>query len=581
MDQFFIALLNTGITAGYLILAVLLLRPILRKAPKYIRCILWGLVGLRLVLPFSLESVFSLIPNSQPIPPDILFSPKPAIHTGLSILNSTVNPILSDSMAPSPANSVNPMQILMAIGWNIWLLGVIVLVLYSVISYLLLKRKLREAVKETENICLCDRVSSPFLLGLFRPRIYLPSDIRPEDKAYVLAHEAAHIQRKDHWWKPLGFLLLTVYWWNPLIWLAYILLCRDIEFACDEKVIQTLGEDKKQPYSEALINCSVPKKMISACPVAFGEGGVKGRIKSVLHYKKPTFWVILVGVIVCIAVAVCFLTDPPGDSPAKSTEYRFQAKVIEIRDKSLLVEPIEGDISGASQVVVNLNDNDPDHYRLGCIVDVMYDGMVQELYPPIIPNASSIVNMDSFSSTIPEPAFTFSAKVSELHQDHIIVKYLTFPHHNLEYHDYRINTDPKNFSVGDEVEISYDGNVLEAEPYDILMTVYKIVISDNTDTPIPQVDLNNPLPLIIYGYMLGEHSWRFEFYENTTAAESAEQAIYGFHGLDTEDAKKKLAEYDLPDQDIPVIVINSLISSYLYEINDETVAEARRVLGLK
>lgn len=310
MENIFISLLNTSITAGYLVIAVMLLRPILQKAPKYIRCILWGLVGLRLILPFSFESVLSLIPSAEPIPPEIVNSPAPVIHSGISLLNSTVNPILSQSMAPAPGDSVNPMQFIMAVAWNVWLLGVIAMTVYSLVSFFLLKRKLREAVREENNVWLCDRVSSPFLLGLFRPRIYLPSDLVQEDKSYVLAHENAHIRRKDHWWKPLGFFLLTVYWFNPLIWIAYIFLCRDIEFACDEKVIKALGADCKQSYSEALINCSVPRKMISACPVAFGEDGVKGRIKSVLNYKKPAFWIVWTALILCIVVAVCFLTNP-------------------------------------------------------------------------------------------------------------------------------------------------------------------------------------------------------------------------------------------------------------------------------
>ncbi len=469
MDKLFIDLLNTSITAGYLVLVVLLLRPILKKAPKYIRCILWGLVGLRLVLPFSLESITSLIPNPEPIPPEIVTSPSPTIQTGIYAFNSVVNPVLSQSMAPAPGDSVNPMQVFMGIAWNVWLLGVVALALYSIISYLLLRQKLGEAVHEDGRVWLCDRVDTPFLLGLFRPRIYLPSSLNDTDKFYVLAHENAHIRRKDHWWKPIGFLLLTVYWFNPLMWVAYIFLCRDIEFACDERVMKELGESEKKPYSEALINCSVPKKMISACPVAFGEDGVKGRIKAVLNYKKPAFWIILTAILLCIVVAFCFLTNPPKDKPDTS-EYRFQAKVVEIREDSLLVEPIDRIecLSGADQVVVKLNGNDPEFYRLGCVVDILFDGVVQELYPPIVPNATSIVNMDMWSSTLPIADYSFQATVTEIHDDHIIVKYRTFPLHNLEYRFYRVNTDPTGISVGATVVISYDGRVTDAEPYPIL-----------------------------------------------------------------------------------------------------------------
>ena len=313
MEHIFIDLLNISITAGYLVLAILLLRPLLRKAPKFIRCVLWGLVGLRLAFPFSVESILSLIPSAETVPPGILYSSQPSIHSGIPLMNSVVNPILSESMAPTVGNSVNPMQVVMTVGSWVWIAGMVILLLYAGISYTRLRFKLREAVYEGENTWVCDHIDSAFLLGLFRPRIFLPSALNGQDKEYVIAHERAHLGRKDHWWKPFGFLLLTVYWFNPLMWVAYILLCRDIEFACDEKVIRQLGTDCKKSYSEALINCSVSKKSISACPVAFGEEGVPGRIRSILNYKKPAFWIILIAVILCIAVAVCFLTVPQKD----------------------------------------------------------------------------------------------------------------------------------------------------------------------------------------------------------------------------------------------------------------------------
>ena len=417
MENIFISLLNTSITAGYLVIAVMLLRPLLKKAPKYIRCILWGLVGLRLILPFSLESVLSLIPSAEPIPPEIVTSPAPTIHTGITFVNSTVNPIISQSMAPVPGDSVNPMQVVMAVAWNVWLLGVIAMVIYSLVSFFLLKRKLREAIKDSGDVWLCDRVSTPFLLGLFRPRIYLPSDLKEGDKTYVLAHENAHIRRKDHWWKPLGFLLLTVYWFNPLMWVAYIFLCRDIEFACDEKVIKELGTDCKCAYSEALIHCSVPRKMISACPVAFGEDGVKGRIKSVLNYKKPAFWIIVVGIIVCIAVAVCFLTNPPNkgqEIPEEPdvTDYHFRATVLEVYDNSLLVKPLdEVGIRIADKIIVSIPKDSTNSFAVDDWIQVHFDGMVQELYPPILPNVSTIWNLTPLQSTVSpsEEQFNFGA----------------------------------------------------------------------------------------------------------------------------------------------------------------------------
>lgn len=484
MENIFISLLNTSITAGYLVIAVMLLRPLLKKAPKYIRCILWGLVGLRLILPFSFESVLSLIPSAEPIPPEIVTSPAPVIHSGITFVNSAVNPVISQSMAPAPEASVNPMQIVMAVAWNVWLLGVVAMVLYSVISFVLLKRKLRESVQDGGNVWLCDRVSSPFLLGLFRPKIYLPSDLAEDSKVYVLAHENAHIRRKDHWWKPLGFLLLTVYWFNPLMWVAYIFLCRDIEFACDEKVIKELGTDCKCAYSEALINCSVPRRMISACPVAFGEDGVKGRIKSVLNYKKPAFWIILIALILCIVVAVCFLTNPPEDDQSgkiPANEYRFRATVVEIYEDSLLVEPLEKEeyFSGAKQVVIRLNGRSKDDYRLGCIVEVIYDSQIQESMPPVIPNASSILNLDMLSSHLPDPHYSFTATVTEVWDNCIIVKYQHFPLHNFEFTEYRVITDPTGYAVGDKVNISYDGKVLTTSSFPLTLgTVYSVELAE-------------------------------------------------------------------------------------------------------
>jgi len=329
MDAVFLKLLNMSITASWLCLAVLLVRLLLKKAPKALSCALWALVGLRLVLPFSLESVLSLVPSAEPLPEDMLLSPAPTINSGIPVINEVVNPVISGSLAPNPGDSVNPMQVITTVAGYLWVIGMVAMLLYTLISYLRVKGKVAEAALVEGNIYECDHIDTPFILGVIRPRIYLPSAMSEGDRAFVIAHEQAHLRRLDHVWKPLGFVLLTVYWFNPLLWLGYILLCRDIELACDEKVIKELGTDIKKQYSEALINCSVPRRAISACPLAFGEVGVKGRIKSVLNYKKPAFWIILVAVIALIVTGVCFLTDPPQklkDPPAGTegpTEHDF------------------------------------------------------------------------------------------------------------------------------------------------------------------------------------------------------------------------------------------------------------------
>lgn len=310
MDAVFLKILNMSITASWIALAVIAVRLLLKKAPKWITVLMWGLVGIRLICPFSLESIFSLIPSAETVPGDILYTNTPTIHSGVEAINSVVNPIILDSLAPAVGASVNPIQIIAFAASAIWIVGIVAMSIYTVVSYIRIQRKVKEAVPYQDNIRLCDHVDTPFILGVMRPKIYLPSAMSEQDMKYVIAHENTHLKRHDHWWKPLGFLLLTVYWFNPILWAAYVLLCRDIELACDEKVIQDMGAENKKPYSIALINCSVPRRMIAACPLAFGEVGVKERVKSVLNYRKPAFWIIAAAMIAGIVLAVCFLTNP-------------------------------------------------------------------------------------------------------------------------------------------------------------------------------------------------------------------------------------------------------------------------------
>lgn len=319
MQAVFLKLLNMSLTAGWLVLAVLLLRVLLKKAPKWIMCLLWGLVAVRLLCPVSLESGLSLIPSAEPVPSDILLSDAPAIDSGLPLLNQTVNPVISQSLAPAAGESVNPLQIGAFAASAVWLTGTAVMLLYALVSFLRLRKKVREGVPMKESVWLCDHVDTPFILGMVRPRIYLPSSLNPKDMEYVIAHEKAHLRRKDHLWKPVGFFLLAVYWFHPLMWVAYVLFCKDVELACDEKVLGQYGVEIKKPYAEALVNCSVPHTRLGACPLAFGEVGVKERVKGVLHYKKPAFWLVFVAVIACVITAVCLLTDPPAEGKLSDT----------------------------------------------------------------------------------------------------------------------------------------------------------------------------------------------------------------------------------------------------------------------
>ena len=294
MTELFLDVVNMSISAGWLVLAVLVLRLILKKTPKWVNVLLWGIVAVRLICPFSIESALSLIPSTETISPEIMMDWTPEISTGIAPLDRAVNPVISTSFAPNPGASANPLQILIPVAANLWLLGVLILLAYTVISYLTLRLKLRTAVILRDNIFQCETVSSPFVLGILNPRIYLPYAMDGKNQDHVVAHEQAHIRRKDHWWKPLGFLLLSIHWFNPLMWVAYILLCRDIELACDEKVIAELGNEQRADYSQALVACAVNRRMIAACPLAFGEVGVKERVKSIMNYRKPAFWIIVV-----------------------------------------------------------------------------------------------------------------------------------------------------------------------------------------------------------------------------------------------------------------------------------------------
>jgi len=273
-------------------------------------CLLWGMAGLRLVLPFSLRSIFSLVPSAQTLPQTIEYDAIPQINSGVPFVNDSVNPVLSEHFAATPQYSANPMQILLGIAGMIWTLGMFIMVLYLVTSYIVLRLKMNAATRLQDNIFQSEHVNSPFVMGIIKPRIYLPYDMDEATQNYVLAHEQAHIRRGDHITKPLAFLVLTLHWFNPFVWIAYILLCRDIEMACDQRVIKSLSMAGRKEYSRALVRGNSVRRTASACPLAFSEVGIKERIKSVLSYKKPALWVIIAAAVMCVVTAVCFLTDP-------------------------------------------------------------------------------------------------------------------------------------------------------------------------------------------------------------------------------------------------------------------------------
>ncbi len=355
MEMIFLNVFNRSLAAGWLILAVIVVRLLLKKAPRRLSCVLWAVVAVRLLCPFFPVSSFSLIPSGETISAEVVrFAPAPAVDSGIPVLNEALNPIIGERFAPAPGTSVNPLYIWTAIAGIVWLVGVAVMVGYALLSSLRMRSVVREAVPlgmcgesyetgevgmcaephgarplETgaalpDNVWLCDAVRSPFILGIVRPKIYLPSGITREQMLCILAHEQAHVERLDHCLKPFGWLLLSVYWFHPLVWIAYMLFCRDLELACDEKVVGGMDLDGRKSYSHALLACSLQRKMIFSYPLAFGEIGVRERVKGILHYRKPAGWIAAVAVLACAAVAVCFLTDPKEKADDSKIRYLDQ-----------------------------------------------------------------------------------------------------------------------------------------------------------------------------------------------------------------------------------------------------------------
>lgn len=313
MDDVFLKLVNLSISASWLILAVLVLRVVLKKAPKWVMPLLWGVVALRLVCLFSIESALSLIPSTETIPSEIVTETREPVLYEQATLDIVTNPTLPSAAEVPVGVSRQQAQVDFNIYSILWLAGMSALLVHALVSAGKLKRKLATAILLRDNIYESEFVDSPFVFGVVKPNIYLPMHMDEGTAAYVIAHEHAHLARRDHWWKVLGYLVLALHWFNPLVWVAYILFCRDIELACDEKVVRGLDGAARADYSQALLSCAAPKRAVAACPLAFGEGNIKTRVKSALHYKKPAFWVAAAAVLAVVIVAVCFLTNPRSE----------------------------------------------------------------------------------------------------------------------------------------------------------------------------------------------------------------------------------------------------------------------------
>ena len=319
MAEGFLTLVNRGLSAGWLVLAVIAARFLLKKAPRWAVCALWGLVALRLLCPFSPESPLNLIPDAQPVSPEAVWNTVPAVEMAPDATEAPVSPVLEAVLPDGLPVSPTPAQEIVAAASILWCAGLAGMALYTLVSYRRLSRRVKGAVRIDGNLYQGAAIPTPFVLGVLRPRIYLPNALSREDMPYVIAHERAHIRRRDPLWKALGFGLLCIYWFQPLLWLGYALFCRDMELACDEKVASALSPSHRANYSQALLNCSVGRRFLAACPVAFGEVGVKERVKRVLSFRRPTLRAVLAAVLICAVIAVCFLTNPVTPEPPKVT----------------------------------------------------------------------------------------------------------------------------------------------------------------------------------------------------------------------------------------------------------------------
>ena len=521
MNELFLKIINMSISASWLILAVLILRLVLKKAPKWVNVLLWGIVAVRLICPFSFESALSLIPSAETFPEKIISGPSFDVQTGITPIDNRINDYLGDRYFEGvtvPTNNGNSIMTILTI---VWIIGILLFVAYTVISYWRLHREIDTAVRYKDNIFQSENVSSPFVLGLIKPRIYLPFKLDGQNLEHVVAHEKAHIHRKDHWWKPLGFLLLTIHWFNPLMWLAYVLLCRDIELACDEKVIKELDNEQRADYTQALVACSVNRRMIAACPLAFGEVGVKERVKSVMNYKKPAFWVIILAVIACVIVAVCFLTNPKQDSytlrivvPAGSQE-EFVYSHEEVSTIKNSIKIWSGDGLGDTEVLLSpVNKTTETGYTATYLtpgMPVEFDAE-KDTWFKVGVNMQNPTDEDIFvyvevenvavriSAESTPDRMHFEAEILEIYDGHYLVKPVEGSW-ELNSAD-RIEVPIRNAhpspepEIGDVIEIEYSGEILETYPARITEVIsIRVVKEAETWALIPMVMVNGTLYL--------------------------------------------------------------------------------------
>ena len=522
MSELFLKIVNMSISASWIVVAVLALRFCLKKAPKWVNALLWGIVAVRMVFPFSIESVLSLMPSAETISPTIMMEQTPSVQTGVPVLNHVINPVISGSLTPAPGASANPLQIWIPVLAWIWLFGIAALFLYSAVSYWCLRRKVCEAVILRDNIYQSENVCSPFVLGIIRPKIYLPYHMDSREMGHVIAHEQTHICRRDHWWKPLGFLLLTIHWFNPLMWLSYVLLCRDIELACDEKVIREMSNEQRADYTQALVACSVDRRLIAACPLAFGEIGVKERVKSVMNYKKPAFWIVLASVIVCAVIAVCFLTNPIGFQFDVSANTIVSANHFDMRnaDDPVSIEMTPAQISELNSRLAGVKNCKRSDKYAGLTPGYQISAQMQD---------GSYIRISGYS-------------LSDNTMVDIEQNGKRYAVSNREFQEYL-----SRICAGGDVSAAFDLQPLRAQYPEYF-------------------DLDASAGLDVYVWQMAPDSYYFGLLPHTASPrDSTAQELLALRGASSEQMRYILAAYALDPDDIYVIPWQNPISSYIPE----------------
>ena len=517
MNNVFINLFNISIMASWLVLAIVIIRLIFKKIPKSIYCILWGIVGLRLILPFSLETTLSLIPSTNTIDTTIHTS-KPTIQTGIEIVDNNINNYLSSNYFEGVTVETDFFSSLISELTIVWIIGVILMIIYACYSYYKIYKQVQASILYKNNIYYCDDIDSPFILGIIYPKIYIPSYLDEKEMLYVLKHEQAHLKRKDHFYKPIGFMLLSIYWFNPILWIAYILLCRDIEAACDEKVIKDMNTTSKKEYSETLFNCSVQRNMIMVCPLAFGEVGVKQRIKSVINYKKPSFWIIVLSIVLCVSISIGFLTNPKYNRLVDINDPTIHITLldnvsdvvftnsnidvshnddvdelvsllykVEINPKEISLSRSE-DRDKTNQIGLIYNNNLSNMTYLNFNSDyteVWIDDGVKPTFSYKVKNSNFVKKMFNTyqSKDIKKVSESFNAEVIGFENNQIVIQPFDTEEErkisNKFYIDENVINEIMKFKVniGSQIEVVYDGNIFERDKK--IATVHEIHLLNN------------------------------------------------------------------------------------------------------